>query len=127
MLRVGVQVLLQFRQWHSGTYGEAVADNVEVASPEVDDPVTVRIRDVRITDVPFVRDDPIEYLGAAWHLVSLERNVLCEHTQRLAHAVSGDTATDRVQPPDEAMHLLAGAVRELAEGGSTGMCRARRH
>jgi hypothetical protein len=57
-----------------------------------------------VVDVPLIRHDPIEHLGAAGDLSALERDVLREHLERLAHTIAGEAAADG----EEAMHQLQG-------------------
>src|SRR5690606_31251870 len=91
-----------------GPDGDAVADHVEVAAAEVHHPVAVLVLDVRVPDVPLVRDRPIEHPGPARHLVDLERDLLSKAGKGLPYAVSGDAPADRVQFLDGRVHRAAG-------------------
>src|SRR5207248_5411264 len=86
----------------------AVADDVQVRLLEVDDAAAVRRSDVRVPDVPFQRDRPVQHLRAGRHLVAVERDVLADDVEGLPRAVAGDAAADRVEPLDQCVQLFPG-------------------
>ena len=105
-----VDVLLQLGQGHPCVHRNAVAHDVEVAVREIDDAATVRILDVRVADVPFLRDGPVEDLRAARDLVELQGDPLADPTQGLADPVPGDAPADREQLLHEPEHLGPGLL-----------------
>ena len=105
-----VDMLLQFGQRHPCIHGNAVADDVEVAVRHVHDAATGGILDVRVADVPFLRDGPVEDLRAARDLVQLQGDALADPTQGLADPVPGDAPADREQLLHEPEHLGPGLL-----------------
>ena len=77
---------------------------MQVVGAKVDDPIALRILDVRIADIPFSRHDPVEDLGARCHLVDVERNLFADNAQRLPDTIAGDAAAQRKQSTDELVH-----------------------
>jgi hypothetical protein len=75
----------------------AVIDDVKVADSKVNDTPAVYCGDVRVLDIPFIWDGPIEDGCARRDLVDRKRDELRQPVQRLADAVAGDTATNRIQ------------------------------
>ena len=119
MLRQRVQVLSQLRQRDPLANRNAVAHDVQVGLPKVDDPVAVQILDPRIADVPLARHGPIKYLRAGRHLVNGQWQALLDVAERVPHAVSGDAATDRIELGNEAVtDLRPPAAPRAAPAGS---------
>src|SRR5262245_43220254 len=84
----------------------AVTDHMEVAVSKVDDFVPVRIRDVSFSNIPFLRNDPIEHACAARHLMNSERNTVLKDLERFAHTVSRNAAANRVQLLDQCLYFV---------------------
>ena len=103
-------MLLQLGQRHPCVHRNAVADDVEVAVREVDDAAPGGILDVGVADVPFLRDGPVEDLGARRDLVELQGDPLADPAQGLADPVPGDAPADREQLLHEPEHLGPGLL-----------------
>src|SRR5262245_30267743 len=93
---------------HGCVYRHAVADDMEIGLPEVDDPVAGPVLDPRIADVPLTRHGPIEDVGARGHFAHLQGNLASDDGQRVANAPTRDAATDRVHLPNEVVHRPTG-------------------
>ena len=70
---------------------------MQVVAAEIDDPLAAGILHIGVADVPFARHRPVEHRGAAGDFVHIERDLLLQARQRLAKAVAGDAAADRVE------------------------------
>jgi hypothetical protein len=109
MVGEGEQVLLELGQRHGGPHRHAVAEQVQVARLEVDDPLAGRVGHPGVADVPLARHRPVQHLGAGGDLVDLQAAELAaDDLQGAAHAVAGDAAADRVELGDQLVQLLAG-------------------
>ena len=102
-----MDVLLQLRQGHPRFDRCAVTHDVKVVVAEVHDAPPVRIVDVSLADVPFLRNRPIEDASARRDLVHVERDPLADAMKRLADPVSGDAAAKGEQLRHEVGHLGA--------------------
>ena len=100
-----VDVLLQLGQGHACVDRHAVAHDVEVAVREVDDAAPTGILDVGVSDVPFLRDGPVEDLGARRDLMQLQGDPFADPAKGLADPVAGDAPADREQLLHEPEHL----------------------
>ena len=89
----------------------AVAEDVQVARPVVDDPGAARVGNPRVGDVPLPRDGPVEDGRPGRHLRHLERHELPHDAQRLADAVAGQAAWQREELARELEGLGAGRGR----------------
>jgi hypothetical protein len=80
---------------------------MHIAFSKVDYAVSVVPNEVGITDVPFIRNNPVEDLGARKHLVHRETGqVLAQQCQGLTHTIAGQRAREGPQPSGELMHEL---------------------
>lgn len=77
--------------------GSAITHHVEVAVLKVYDPLPVRRREVRFSNVPLQGNGPIKYLRAARHFLDCQGNMLLKLTESLAHALPRDTSADRIE------------------------------
>src|SRR5205823_4985470 len=66
-----VQMGFELLASHRGAHRSAVADDVEVAAPEVDDALSAAVLDPRVADVPLLRHRPVQHLCTAGHLMDL--------------------------------------------------------
>ena len=117
----------QILERHVLPYVFAVADDVEVRLAEVDDAPAVCGGDVSVPDIPLVRDGPVEDLGAAGHLVDLERNPCSNFSQVLADSLTCDAATEGKDARSELLHALPGSCdrsgrrpHDVASGAKSG-------
>ena len=94
----------KFAERHAPVYRPAVVDNVQVINSKVDDTAPSRILNVAVFDVPFLRDRPVEHLGAGCHLMGLKRDQFAKPEEALPQAISGDAAADREQLADQFDH-----------------------
>src|SRR5262245_53217978 len=104
MLGQRVQMRPELRQAERGLYRRAVTHHVQRVGAEIDHALAARVLDPRLADVPFVGDFPIEHRGSRGHFSQLERNAFADCCERLAHAVAGNAAADRI----ELLHHLPG-------------------
>jgi hypothetical protein len=111
MVRQGKNVRLQFIQGHRLSDGLAVADDMQVAGSEVGDFFAFGGFYVRVPDVPFLRDNPIEYRRACGNFSDIQRNVFLQDPQRLSNPVPRDAAANRVETDDKLIEVLAEPVR----------------
>src|SRR5512132_3008386 len=100
-------------------YRCAVADDVQAAAVEVDDPPAGRILDVGVADAPLSRNFPIESGSAGGNLMDGERNVFAQDPQGLPYALAGDASTDRI----EALHQRVERSRAFARPAPASMRR----
>ena len=100
-----VEVLLELRQGHPRPHRHAVADHMEIGFLEVHDAVAGGVLHPRVTDVPFVRDRPVEHRDAGRNLVEREWKTTADPAERFAHAVAGDAAAKRIELLDAGVHL----------------------
>ncbi len=114
-----VEVVLQLGERQALVDGDGVADHVDVAVREVDDPPTRGILEVGAPDVPLVGHGPVEDRGAAGDFVQLQTGqVVADDRQGLADAVAGDAAADREQSGRQSVHVRAlGGRRQRVESG----------
>jgi len=70
----------------------------------------LRILDVRIRDIPFLRNLPVEHGSSRRDLVALERDVPSEKVYRLADSISGDAPANREDLSRERINVLADAA-----------------
>jgi hypothetical protein len=101
-----VKVLSEVGKRHHAPEGLAVAHDVEVRLLEIDDAAPV-LGDIRVGDVPLVRNGPIKDLGAARHLIEIERYPTSHSSQRFSDPVARDAATDREELAHKRLHRLA--------------------
>ena len=110
IVRMRVQVRPELSHGHLRPYRLAVADDVEIRVVEVDDTPPVRAFDVSCVDVPLVRDDPVENLRAACHLVNLDRDPLADQPEGRPNAVAGDASAEREQFGRKRVHSRSSTV-----------------
>jgi hypothetical protein len=111
LLVIAQNVRLQFIQGHRLSDGLAVADDMQVAGSEVGDFFAFGGFYVRVPDVPFLRDSPIEYRRACGNFSDIQRNVFLQDPQRLSNPVPRDAAANRVETDDKLIEVLAEPVR----------------
>src|SRR5437870_973295 len=99
-------MLFELSARNSFIYRDGVADDVEIAFLKIYDFIPFSVSDVRIANVPFLRDCPVKGLGPTWHLMGSKWDILLENPKCLAHAVASDTAANGKQPRREHVHLL---------------------
>src|ERR1700723_49307 len=58
--RQSEQVLAELRKTHFLSYRNAVVHNVQIASSEIDNSCAAAVLDVSVTNVPFLRHNPVE-------------------------------------------------------------------
>ena len=109
VLRVRLQVRPELLERHHLVNRFAVPDDVQVRRLKIHHPAAVGRGDVRVADVPLVRNGPVEDLRAARHLVQLEWNAVRDLAQRFTDAGTRDAAADREELGREGVHALANA------------------
>src|ERR1700681_3083398 len=110
--RDGVQPGLELLEPKGGTHWLGVIEDMQIVGLEIHYPATVRVCHPGILDIPFERHFPVEYLGAAGHLVPVKFNATIDQPQRLAYAGTGNAAADRIQ--------LGGKCLQCGAGGQGG-------
>ena len=102
-------MFVQFFERHRPIDRFRIADHVQVVLAEIDDPLALLVLHVGVANVPLVRHDPVETLGARRHFVDRQlRQPLAEQPQRFPHAVAGQAAADGKQPAGEVVHGFRG-------------------
>lgn len=120
MLRLGMEVGAKLVEREGPLERPGVVHDREVMRLEVDDPLAGRVLHEGVVDHPFIRHHPVEDRRARGHFVDFERDFLAEDAERLAHALAGDRAADRIEPGDQRLHRRAGFVGAAAGHGGTG-------
>jgi hypothetical protein len=103
------QALAQLLERHRGADRLAAVDDVQRGVREVDHAPAVRAGDMRLADVPLVRDRPVEHLGAGRQLGARERDVLGDDVERRPHTVAGKAAAEREQTLHQPVRVLPDA------------------
>jgi hypothetical protein len=111
LLRQGVKVGSQLGQRHRALYRNAVVYDVQIVPAKINDPFAAGVLNVGIANVPFAGHSPVEDPGAAGNFVDVERYFLFQASQRLAEAVAGDAAANRVQLADQSKNFVANSRR----------------
>ena len=92
----------QFFRSHRNT----VVEDMQVGFLEVDYFLALRIPDVRILDVPFLRYGPIKYRCSGWQFMNLYRNIVGNYLERLPHSFAGNAAADGIKFRDKLMDFF---------------------
>ena len=87
----------------------AVVQDMKVRILKIDDFFSSWIFDPGLSDIPFLRNGPIENPGAAGNFVNVKRNMFLQERHCFTHALTGDTSADRKQVSNQPIHLLAHA------------------
>lgn len=115
---VGVQMGLQFIEWHPDVDRHRIADQMHIAVGEVDDPVAIGAFEVGAPDVPLVRHRPVEHGRSGGDLVHGQPGKMFgEDAQGLANTVAGDAAVDGKKPRGEVVEELPLDRRRLGITG----------
>jgi len=93
-------------------HGNAVAHDVKVRPPKVDNFFVAHVLDIGIANIPLVRYRPIEYGSTRWYLKHLQCYVRSNFAQGLPYSVAGDTATDREDLRGEGEDFFAYILRQ---------------
>ncbi len=102
--RQGKEMLLQFSEAHRPPDRDAVPDDMEIRLRKVDDLLPFGVPDIRVLDVPFLRDGPVEYRSATLRLAGLKGHASSDDLQSLAHPVSSHAPADRIKLGDQIVH-----------------------
>ena len=94
---------LQLTSIEPPIHGLRIANDVKVMLLEVDDPPAGLIGDEGIADRPFLRDDPVERLGAGGDLSNFDsRDPIAQVVKSVARSWPSDASADgnkaRAQP-----------------------------
>src|SRR5690349_6147278 len=76
VIRIREQVLLQLGKAQACVYRNAVADDMQIRSSEIDNALARTDLDVGVPYVPLLRYGPIEDLQTRWHLAYLKGHIL---------------------------------------------------
>jgi hypothetical protein len=101
---MNVEVRHQIFERHRLPHVLAIAHNMEIRFSEVDDSPTVCRRDIRVSDIPFVRNFPVEHLSTARYLVDFKRNPPGYLSKRLTNSVTGDASADGEEAGSKCAH-----------------------
>src|SRR5271165_2109384 len=99
---------------------------MEVASPEVDHALASRVLNVGVTDVPFLRDRPVEHLGATRDFVQFKRDSALKQAQTLADAIASNASADWIKSLNDGVSLPAlllsvDGFKRVAQNASRGL------
>ncbi len=121
-------MLLQLVERQRDVRRNGIAQQMKVVVTKIDDPPAIRPDQIRLADVPFVGDVPVEAPRARRHLVNLQaRHDVLQVTQRLPHAPrpSGCGRSETARSPiDKCAH--AGPDRPPAAESTERQCPLRR-
>ena len=79
---------------------------MQVALPEVNNPLSVGRLYVGISDVPLLRHGPVENRRSGRYLESLQGNSALDHGQRTPDSVAGNASANRVKLFCESVQFL---------------------
>ena len=105
-----VKMLFEFAQRNSLSHRHAIAHDVQIGPGKVYDFFSMLVFYVRIANVPFTRNGPVEDLGPRRHFMDLQSDVLAKLIQRISHPVTGDAAANRVYLSGKSEDLIADVV-----------------
>src|SRR5262245_52867426 len=78
---------------------------MQIAALKVDNAFTGAVLDVGVPDIPFLRNRPVEHLGAAWDLMQFQGNSPLEQSQALPRTLASDASADWVKRFNEGICL----------------------
>ena len=78
LIRECVYVLSQLTKWNAHVHRHAVAHDVQIVGTEIHDAAPGGVLDVRIPDIPFLGNGPIEDPSAGRHLLDLQWDPLAD-------------------------------------------------
>jgi hypothetical protein len=70
---------------------------MQITPLEVNDAFSRIVLDIGVTDVPFLRDRPVEHRGAAPDLVYFQRHCLLKQAQTLANTIACDASANWIK------------------------------
>src|SRR5580704_4572021 len=97
----------EFAERHSPAYRRAVIQHVQVTVLKFSDSLSVWPDDVRVSDIPLFRHDPIEDFRARGDFVNFERYPFANERQGLADSVACDASADRIELGREVVQIFA--------------------
>src|SRR5215469_8136679 len=106
MLWNGIKMWSEVAQRHGRMHWRTVAQDVQVRFLEVHNPPSARQSDIRVSNVPFLGDSPVENRGSRRHLGDLQVNSLLDHRKRAPDSVAGDASTNRKKFLSESVQFL---------------------
>ena len=70
---------------------------MQIMPGKVDNTPAVHVRDIGLTDDPFLRRFPIIKRSAGWNLMNRQRQMVPDDGKRFTHAITGETAADWIE------------------------------
>src|SRR6185369_7373912 len=105
-----MQVRPQFAEAQKPVHGPAISDDVKIRDTEVDDPHAGGVLDIRVANIPFLRNTPVVRRRSGRHLLHCQWNLLGQHRQRLTNTVTANAAADWIQTTDAIVQLGTSSV-----------------
>jgi hypothetical protein len=97
VLRIRKQMFPEFGKTDAHVNGNAVANDMQIGRPEIDNTFADAVLNVRVSNVPFGWNSPIKDLQARGHFADGERYVVPYPIERFSNSVASNASTDRVK------------------------------
>ena len=97
-------MFLEFRKGEGSVHWDGIAEHVQVVLLEINDLSALWIDDECVSNIPFLRNNPVENFCPGRYFKELERNEPLKNAKRFAHAITGNASTDGEQLGHQLMH-----------------------
>src|SRR5579875_1786022 len=105
-----MNVFFELAERNALAHRHAVAYNVQVRLRKIQDFLSAFILYIGITNIPLARYGPVKDLSTRWHFMYAYGDITSKNLERVAHAVSGDAAADRINIPYKCKNIIACTV-----------------